>query len=66
VDRLSRQAKALAARLAGTSRAVGVYDTQTKHMQDAKAQEEWNKALESARTSGKRLMDGLSGMGVGP
>ncbi len=65
-DRLGRQAKALAARLAGTSSTVGVYDTKTKHMQDAKAQEQWDKALEAARSKGSRLMGGLSGLGVGP
>ncbi len=64
VDGLSRKARALAARLAGTSGRVGVYDTQTKHGQDAKAQEEWNKALESARTSGTRLTGGPSGLGA--
>jgi hypothetical protein len=65
VDGLSRKAKALAARLAGTSSRVGVYDTQTKHMQDAKAQDEWNKALESARTNGTRLTGGPSGLTAG-
>ncbi len=38
-DRLRRQAKSLAARLSGTATTVGVYDKQTRHMQDTKAQE---------------------------
>jgi hypothetical protein len=57
-DGLSRRAKGLAARLSGTSSSVGVYDKQTKHGQDAKAQEQWDKALEAARTKGSRLMPG--------
>jgi hypothetical protein len=64
-DRLGRQAKALAARLSGTSSTVGVYDQQTKHMKDAAAQEKWDKALEEARSKGSRLMAGLSTLGVG-
>ena len=64
-DRLSRQAKNLAARLSGTASSVGVYDTQTKHGQDKKAQEQWDKALEAARSKGTRLMAGLSALGVG-
>lgn len=63
-DRLIRQAKSLAARLSGTASSVGVYDVQTKHGQDAKAQESWDKALESARSKGTRLMGGLSALGV--
>ena len=65
-DRLRRQATSLAARLSGTATTVGVYDKQTKHMRDTKAQGEWDKALEAARSKGSRLMSGLSGMGVGP
>ena len=64
-DRLVRQAKSLAARLSGTSSSVGVYDKQTKHGQDTKAQEQWDKALETARAGGSRLMTGLSVFGVG-
>jgi hypothetical protein len=60
-DRLIRQAKAQAARLAGTATTVGVYDTQTKHGQDAKAQDEWDKALAAARSGGSRLVAPVSG-----
>lgn len=63
-DRLRRQATSLAARLSGTASSVGVYDKQTKHGQDTKAQEQWDKALEAARSKGTRLMAGLSGLGV--
>jgi hypothetical protein len=65
VDGQSRKARALAARLAGTSSSVGLYDSQTKHMQDTKAQDEWNKTLESARTNGTRLTGGPSGLTAG-
>jgi hypothetical protein len=65
-DRLARQAKSLAARISGTSSSVGVYDKQTKHGQDTKAQDQWDKALEAARTKGTRLSAGLSVLGAGP
>ena len=65
-DRAVRQAKALAARLAGTATTVGVYDKQTRHMQDTKAQEEWDKALAAARSSGSRLTASVSGLGGRP
>ncbi|MEO7985617.1 MAG: DUF922 domain-containing protein [Gemmatimonadales bacterium] len=55
-DRVIRQARAQAARLAGTATTVGVYDKQTRHMQDTKAQEGWDKALAAARSSGRRFM----------
>jgi hypothetical protein len=65
VDRLSRQAKALAARLAGKPGQVGLYDAQTNHGKDTTAQDAWNKALESARTNGTRLTGGPSGLTAG-
>ena len=61
-DRLRRQATALAARLSGTSTSVGVYDKQTKHGQDAKAQEQWDKALEAARSKGTKISAGMGGL----
>jgi hypothetical protein len=64
-DRLIRQAKAQAARLSGTTSSVGVYDTQTKHGQDAKAQGDWDKALAAARSGGGRLTAAVSGLGAG-
>jgi len=64
-DRLARQAKALAARLSGTSSTVGVYDQQTKHMKDAAAQEKWDKALAAARLNKTTLKTALSGLGLG-
>jgi hypothetical protein len=54
-DRLGRQARALAARLAGTASSVGEYDKQTKHGQDAQAQDKWDKMLEAARSKGTKL-----------
>jgi hypothetical protein len=64
-ERLRRSTRALILQLDGSGRSVGVYDKQTNHGLDAKAQEEWNKALAAARSNGTRVMKGLSGLGVG-
>jgi hypothetical protein len=63
-NRASRAAKALAAHLGGTSTAVGVYDTKTKHGRDAKVQEQWTKALAAARGNGTTVRAMLGGLGV--
>jgi hypothetical protein len=62
-DRLGRQARALAARLSGTTSSVGEYDKQTKHGQDQQAQDKWDKMLEAARSKGTKLAAGVSGLG---
>lgn len=64
VNRVLRRYKKLAAQLAGSSTSVGVYDSKTKHGNDAKAQGEWTAALAVARTNGTPLMKALSGVGV--
>ena len=64
-NRTLRGYKSLAAKLAGSSSADGVYDKQTNHGQDAKAQEKWDKALADARTNGTTLMKALAPLGAG-
>jgi hypothetical protein len=65
-SRVLRGYKRLAAQLAGSSSADGVYDKQTKHGQDKTAQDKWDKALAGARANGTDLMKALAGLGVGP
>jgi hypothetical protein len=63
-NRKLRTAKALAGQLAGTSSKVGIYDTETKHGLDAKAQERWTNALAGARANGAAVRGVLKGLGV--
>lgn len=64
-ERLRRQTLNLLQQVGGVGSKVGVYDKQTNHGQDAKAQEKWDKAFEAARTNGARLAAGLSALGRG-
>jgi hypothetical protein len=64
-NRLRRTAEQLVKHVGGTEQKVGIYDKQTNHGLDAKAQEKWDKSLAAARNNGTRLMKGLSGLGVG-
>jgi hypothetical protein len=64
-DRLRRGTRELSAHLGGSPRKVGVYDKQTNHGLDAKAQEKWDKALADARTNGTRVTAALGGLSVG-
>lgn len=64
VDALPRATRRLIAHVGGTPRSVGIYDTQTSHGNDAKAQEKWDTALAGARSSGGRLMSALAGLSV--
>jgi hypothetical protein len=63
-DGLSRETRRLVAHLGGVGQSVGVYDQQTNHGQDAKAQGRWNTSLEGARTNATRLLAAMSGQGV--
>jgi hypothetical protein len=65
VDALPRASRRLAAYIGGAGQTVGVYDTQTTHGSDAKAQEKWDKALAAARASGTKLTSALGGLGIG-
>ncbi len=64
-DGLSRGVRTLAAQLAGLGQDVGVYDKQTNHGQDAKAQDRWDKGVAAARTNGTPLTTALSGLRLG-
>jgi hypothetical protein len=65
-NRVLRRYKLLSTHIAGSSRSDGVYDKQTNHFQDSKAQDKWNKALAAARANGTPLMKELSALGVAP
>jgi hypothetical protein len=64
-NRLRRNAESLVRRLGGAGQQVGVYDNETNHGLDTKAQEKWDKGLAAARSSGSRLATALTGQGVG-
>jgi hypothetical protein len=66
VSRVLRGYKRLAAQIAGSSSADGVYDTKTKHGQDSTVQDKWNQALAAARANGTPLMKALAGLGTAP
>jgi hypothetical protein len=65
VERWRRGTKSLVAHVGGAGENVGVYDKQTNHGQDAKAQGGWDKSFADARMNGTRLMAALGGLGVG-
>jgi hypothetical protein len=65
VARLSREALRLADYVSGSSRTVGVYDTQTDHGRKSAVQDKWNAALAAARSKGTSVTTALSGLGAG-
>jgi hypothetical protein len=63
-NRMRRSTEAQVVHLGGSPRSVGVYDKQTKHGLDAKAQEKWDAALADARTNGTRVTKALGRLGA--
>ncbi len=63
-DRMRRSTRALIAHIGGSPRNVGVYDKQTNHGLDAKAQDKWDAALLDARSNGTRVSKALGRLGV--
>jgi hypothetical protein len=64
VNRMRRSTYALITRIGGSARNVGVYDKQTNHGLDAKAQDKWDAALLDARANGTRVAKALGKLGI--
>jgi hypothetical protein len=64
VNRMRRSTYALIVQIGGSARKVGVYDKQTNHGLDAKAQDKWDAALLDARSNGTRVSKALGRLGV--
>jgi hypothetical protein len=61
---MRRSTYALITRIGGSARNAGVYDKQTNHGLDAKAQDKWDAALLDARANGTRVAKALGKLGV--